>query len=510
MQFNSFEYLIFFPIVVALYYAMPHKVRHFWLLAASYFFYMCWNARYALLLLGVTVTTYLSGILIERSRSSHAGVTAGADGGEGSAGSKGSAKASVRDKVTLIVCLVINLGVLFVFKYLNFGISLISSLMEAFHLSEPLSGFDILLPVGISFYVFQALGYLIDLYKGEIKAERDFFKFALFVSFFPQLVAGPIERSKNLLHQLTQEHSFSMEHFMRGSVRILWGLFLKMAIADRCASWVTTVYSNPIEYSAYRVILANVAFALQIYCDFRGYSTIAKGSAEILGIELMDNFRQPYFATSIRDFWRRWHISLSTWFRDYLYIPLGGSRCSRAKKYRNIMITFLLSGLWHGANLTFVVWGGLHGLYQIIEDALSPVVKKLTDRFAVRTDAFSWRLMSGIKTFILVDLAWIFFRADDLQSGWFIFKKTFYFWEYRSLFIQGVDQMGLDYRNVFILLVCLLVLLFVSILNERRQNALDWLMQQNTVFRYAIYWCLLLALLLSLDISGVEFIYFQF
>ena len=277
------------------------------------------------------------------------------------------------------------------------------------HIDLHIPGIDVILPVGISFYIFQALGYLIDVYRGDIYAEKNFLQYALFVSFFPQLVAGPIERSKNLLKQLAETKTFNYENVRQGLLIMLWGYFLKMVIADRSAILVNAVYAKYLEYKGFQLITANILFAIQIYCDFMGYSTIAKGAAKVLGFDLMENFHEPYFACSIKDFWRRWHISLSTWFRDYLYIPLGGSRCSTWKKYRNIMITFVVSGLWHGASLTFVFWGFIHGAYQLLEDFIAPYVERIITKLKINTTVFSWKLLRILKTFILVDIAWIFF-----------------------------------------------------------------------------------------------------
>lgn len=291
---------------------------------------------------------------------------------------------------------------------------------------------------------------------------------------------------------------------------MLWGFFLKLVIADRCAILVNTVYSSPDSYIGWQLVLASIFFALQIYCDFMGYSTIAKGAALVLGIRLMNNFEQPYFATSIKDFWRRWHISLSSWFRDYVYIPLGGSRCSKIKKYRNLLLTFLISGLWHGANWTFLVWGGVHGLYQIVEDMLKPWSEKIIRKCRVDTACFSWKVMMVLKTFFLVDIAWIFFRADSIHSAFMILKNSFKISNLGTILNDGIYQLGLDTRNMNILFVALLGLCAVSCLKEKKINALEWISKQNIVFRYLLYWGAMMLIILSLDITGQEFIYFQF
>lgn len=465
-----------------MYYVVPQKLQRYWLLFASYFFYMCWNAKYALLLFASTLVTYVGARLIERVRTT------------------GSGK---KTKVVLILTLVSNLGMLCYFKYLNFIIDTLNRVFERTHIAVCFENHDILLPVGISFFIFQALGYTIDVYRGETQAEHSLVSYALFVSFFPQLVAGPIERSKHLLGQLKTGHRPEWELIRRGSVWMLWGLFAKMCIAERCAQWVTTVYTYYWEYPSYRVLVASIAFTLQIYCDFKGYSMMAKGAAQILGIELMDNFRQPFFAVSIRDFWRRWHISLSGWFRDYVYIPLGGSRCSRFRKNCNLMITMLLSGLWHGAAFTYIVWGGLHGLFLVIEDLLHIPVKP-GGLGPVR------RAFAYVRTFLLVDVAFIFFRANSFTMAFGIIRKILQFGEWDQIPEWGLRAMGLSNAQVIWLMASIVILVIGSLLREKHGDAAEWVFAKPLVVRYAIYWTLMIFIVLSLSINGTEFIYFQF
>lgn len=311
-------------------------------MVASFYFYMSWNPKYIFLILTTIIITYFSGIGISKAHK------------------KGSI---IEKKFFATVSIALNLMILFFFKYFDFAIDSINRSLQMgdFKLLNPT--FDVLLPVGISFYTFQALSYTMDVYRDEnFKVERHFGRYALFVTFFPQLVAGPIERSKNLLSQFYEEHYFDYQRVKNGLLLMIWGLFQKIVIADRAAIVVNTVYNNLTAYTGFEVIVATMFFAVQVYCDFCGYSDIAIGASRVMGFNLMTNFRQPYFSQSIKEFWRRWHISLSTWFRDYVYIPLGGSRCSKIKKYRNLMITFLVSGLWHGANWTYVVWGGARTL----------------------------------------------------------------------------------------------------------------------------------------------------
>lgn len=493
MLFNSGEFLIFFPIVILIYYLLPQKIKNGWLLIASYYFYMCWNAKYALLLFTSTFITYIGGILIQKIKISNR-----------------IQNTSKYKKFVLVIALAINLVILFSFKYTNFAIDTLNNILEVFKVELYVPNFDIILPVGISFYIFQALGYLIDVYRDEIYAEKNFFRYALFVSFFPQLVAGPIERSKNLLVQLDAKKKVNLKHWRDGLLIMLWGFFLKLVIADRCAILVNTVYANPDSYIGFQLVLANIFFALQIYCDFMGYSTIAKGAALVLGINLINNFEQPYFATSIKDFWRRWHISLSSWFKDYVYIPLGGSRCSRIKKYRNLFLTFMVSGLWHGASWNFVIWGAIHGFYQIIEDMIQPFTKKLITKYCIDVKNFSWKFLMSLKTFFFVDIAWIFFRADNIQSAFKILKNSFNISNWGLILNDGIYQLGLNTRNMNILSIAVLALFVSSYLKEQKINVLEWISKQNIIFRYLLYWMAVILIVFSLDITGQEFIYFQF
>lgn len=343
MQFNSLQFAIFLPIVFAMYWLLPHKYRWMFLLGASYYFYMSWNVKYVFLILLTTGVTYLAALLIESTESRN------------------------RRKVYLTLAAVICFGVLVIFKYLNFLLKSVNDLTSLLAIPLHPVTMKLMLPVGISFYTFQTISYVLDVYYGKVKAERNFGIYATFISFFPQLVAGPIERTDHLLPQIREEHTFSYEEGIDGLRIMLWGFFKKILIADVAAAYVDQVYADVTGYQGFDLLVVIFLFTIQIYCDFSGYSDIAQGTAKLFGIQLMQNFRSPYLSSSIQEFWRRWHISLSQWFRDYVYIPLGGSRCSTLRKYRNVMITFLLSGLWHGADWSFVLWGGLHGLLQILE-----------------------------------------------------------------------------------------------------------------------------------------------
>lgn len=336
MLFNSFEFLLFFPIVCIIFFLLrKNKYRNPFLLLASYYFYMNWKPIYAVLILTSTILTFVCGLLVENN-----------------------SEDKKIQKWFLIISLVLNFGILFVFKYFNFINESIFNILSAMGLKWTVPNLDVLLPVGISFYTFQAVGYSIDVYRGTIKAERNFITYALFVSFFPQLVAGPIERAKNLLPQFRSEHHFNADDIIEGIKQMIWGFFMKLCVADVLSSYVDAVYNNVANHNGTSMILATLFFTIQIYCDFAGYSNIAIGAARVMGYRLMENFKQPYFAQNIKEFWRKWHISLSTWFMDYLYIPLGGNRVSYPRHLLNLAITFLVSGVWHGANWTFVLWGG--------------------------------------------------------------------------------------------------------------------------------------------------------
>lgn len=343
MIFNSIQFLIFFPAAVLIYYLIPLKARYLWLLAASYFFYMCWNVKYALLMLFSTAVTYISGLLLDRIHQMQWEKN----------------KIEIGRKCCVAGSFILNLAVLFGFKYFDFAVRNINSVMNIFHIEFNVPKFDVLLPVGISFYTFQALSYTMDIYRKRICAEKNFFRYALFVSFFPQLVAGPIERSQNLLTQLRTPARFDAKKAEWGLLTMAYGLFLKIVVADNIGFVVDTMFEETSEHTGMALLTANILFAFQIYGDFQGYTQLAIGSALVLGVHINENFNTPYLAASVKDFWRRWHISLTSWFTDYLYVPLGGNRKGKLRKQINTMIVFLCSGLWHGAAWHFVIWGGL-------------------------------------------------------------------------------------------------------------------------------------------------------
>lgn len=431
---------------------------------------MNWAPVYALLLLLSTLVTYFAAVFIEDSRIEY------------------------RKKLILYSSLIINFGILFLFKYYNFINSSAYSFLEMFGIRWEVPNLDLLLPVGISFYTFQAVGYLIDVYRKDLKAERHFGKYALFVSFFPQLVAGPIERATNLLPQFHRKHYFEYERVVQGLKLMLWGYFMKLVVADRLALYVDSVYNNVEHHNGTSLLVATIFFTFQIYCDFAGYSYIAIGCAKIMGFDLMLNFNRPYFAKSIPEFWRRWHISLSTWFRDYLYIPLGGNRVSFNQWQFNLIITFLVSGIWHGANWTFVMWGGIHGLYQISANIKKKYISSMVTKLNITLNILS--------TFLLVSFTWIFFRANTITDAFIIIGKIFS--------DTGKIFMSINPSLVPFALFGVLLLMTVEFVQEFYPNKIPLFNNQRVVVRYVSYASLVVMILLFGVFDGGQFIYFQF
>ena len=409
MVFNSLAFLLFFPIVLLLYRVVPLKFRWAILLLASYYFYLSWQPDLIYLIVFTTVVSYFSSLGIEKTES------------------KGI------KNFLLIVALIATLSVLFFFKYFNFISENIVNLINLMGFQVSKFSLDLILPVGISFYTFQTLSYVIDVYRGKMKAERHFGYYALYVSYFPQLVAGPIERPENLLPQLKTRNPFTVEDTVIGLKMMMVGFFKKIVVADQVSKYVDAVYNNVGTangdvLNGFTVSLATVLFAVQIYCDFSGYTDIAIGCARIMGIKLMQNFNNPYVATSIKDFWRRWHISLTSWFTDYVYIPLGGSRCSKARHYTNIFIVFLVSGIWHGAAWTYILWGVIHGIYQIIGNITAKYRSKLYSKLKLNEEGYFFKWGKRIITFILVCIAWTAFRANSLSDLGVLYKTMFTGW----------------------------------------------------------------------------------
>lgn len=482
MLFNSLPFLIFFPCVLALYYALPFRFRKYMLLAASYYFYMCWKPEFIVLILFSTLVDYCCGL--------------------------GMVRFPGRKRWLLAVSLTMNLGLLFFFKYLNFFGESLTALCRAVSIPFSAPALNIILPVGISFYTFQTLSYTLDIYKGRLEPERNFATFALFVSFFPQLVAGPIEKASSLLPQLKAEHPFDYHNATWGAKRMVWGFFKKMVLADQLAVLIVDpVYQHLEDYQGGALVLATCAFAIQIYCDFGGYSDIARGCAQMMGVELMRNFQNPYFAGSVTQFWKRWHISLTGWFREYVYIPLGGNRKGPAKKCLFVLITFTLSGLWHGADWTFVLWGLLHALVMNLEFLLGVGRSEKGCRPAVR-------VLRCAAVFLVVSILWVFFRAGTMAEALYVLRHAA--WGVGDPLQYGraaLAALNPGLREAAMLMGALL-LLFLFDLADEKGDAIAMVSRWPLVIRWAGY----LGLVLIVLIFGVygpgfdvrAFAYFQF
>ncbi len=478
MLFNSFSFAIFLPIVFILYWTVPKKWQWIILLTVSYYFYMSWNIKYVFLILLTTIISYITALLVEKE-------------------TKDNLK-----KIYLSIALIVSLGVLFFFKYFNFISSSIAEVAGLFSIHYTPVFLEILLPVGISFYTFQTLSYVIDVYRGNVMAEKHFGKYAAFISFFPQLVAGPIERSSNLLPQIRKENQFDYTQASYGMKLMVWGFLKKIVIADTLAVSVDRIYNDVYSYSGMSLVLATLFFTIQIYCDFSGYSDIAVGCAKLFGIELMENFKSPYFASSIKEFWKRWHISLSTWFLDYLYIPLGGNRVSKWRNRCNLLITFLVSGLWHGANWTYVIWGGVHGAGQIIEKMFIGK-KKSVNNFD--------KTLKIICVFAFTAFAWIFFRARTLTDAVYIIGHLFDGISNPVQYIkQGCESLAIS-QSAWV--VCLGTIGLLGIYDglSLKYDVIACISKWKIGFRWILYLVMVLLIMFCAPIGNASsFIYFQF
>ena len=477
MLFNSFEFLIFFPIVTVVYFLLPGKIQWIWLLVMSYFFYMNWHAEYTLLMAACTIVTYACGRIITMLPEKK------------------------HKKIAMWAGIVFNIGLLGYFKYTGFFLDVIQRVCGLLSVPVTTPKVSILLPVGISFYIFQALSYVIDVYKGRVKAERNLFKYALFVSFFPQLVAGPIERSNRLIRQVTAEHRFDWERTRQGLLIMLLGFFEKVVIADRACMYVDAIYGSWIDASGAQIALATFVFAVQDLCDFAGYSHIAIGAAKVLGVELMTNFRQPYFAHSVQNFWARWHISLSTWFRDYIYFPLGAGRGGRLKQARNLMIVYTVSGLWHGAALKYVAWGMLNGALQVVEGLLPQPKNK--PRFP-KLDL----LLHILLTDFLILITMLIFRAGSLSSALGMLLRIPTAWS-----APGIAS-GFSSMQALCTGVCFVILFVIELIHEKRRTLTELTDRLPVPVRGALYLLAVLAIIVfgvwGPGYAAQAFIYFQF
>ncbi len=487
MLFNSLQFLLFFFVVVVIYFAIPYRFRWALLLAASYYFYMTTKPGFVVFILLSTLVTYYSGIQM------------------------GKTKSKSNRKKFLLLSLLFNLGLLFLLKYYNFFNDSLNVLFAYFHRDNRIPGLHVLLPVGISFYTFKSLSYAIDVYRGARTPERHLGFFALYVAFFPQLLAGPIERATRFLPQLYEKFDLDYPRVTRGLKLMLWGLFQKMVIADNLAPLVDSVYNNPMHHDGISLILATFLFAFQIYCDFSGYSDIAIGAAQVMGFTTMENFNHPYFSESIPEFWRRWHISLSTWFRDYLYIPMGGNRVSVPRWYLNLFGVMLICGLWHGANATFVAWGGIHGFYLIFSILSRGVRNRLVRTIGLDRVPKIHSCLRMLITFSLVCFAWIFFRADTIPDALHIISQLFTGWG--RVFTAGslgkIPFWGPLKFELVVSLISIGILLSVHLM-EQQGNVIDRFSEKPGWVRWPVYYFFVVAILLFGNFGSRQFIYFQF
>lgn len=468
MLFNSLHFLFFLPVVVALYYLLPFRFRWMLIFVASCYFYMAFVPKYILILFLIIIIDYGSALAIEKV--------------------KGRSRLFF-----LVASLSTNILLLCFFKYFNFFNENLLNFFTFFGKEYHPVNFDVILPIGLSFHTFQSMSYTIEVYRGKQKAERHLGYFANYVLFFPQMVAGPIERYDTLGNELKTEHKPMYQNFSDGFKLVLFGLFIKMVIADNIAPFVNRIYENPLHYNSGEVLMAVFLFSFQIYADFFGYSTIALGSARLLGINIMDNFKTPYLSKSITEFWTRWHISLSTWFRDYLYIPLGGNRVELPRWSINILIVFTISGLWHGASWTFVVWGVLHGIMRLLEKYFSKVFG-----FKIKEGWSFFNVLLVIKTFIVSSFIWIFFRAESFSKAKQVIKAII-----RNIHMPGHD---VDF-TIPVLFTAVLIAFDLYTYNSRFDKKTAAL---KTPYRWAVYSVLLFCLLALSGTQKFSFIYFQF
>jgi D-alanyl-lipoteichoic acid acyltransferase DltB (MBOAT superfamily) len=497
LLFNSLNFLLFFPIVTLLYFLLPHRFRWGMLLAASCLFYMAFIPAYILILIITILIDYFAGIEIEKAQGK-------------------------KKKRWLVMSILSTCLVLFIFKYFNFFNANLEAMARFLHWNYSLQGLSEILPIGLSFHTFQSLSYVIEVYYGRQKAEHHFGIYALYVMFYPQLVAGPIERPQNLLHQFYEEHSFEYQRVANGLKRMAWGMFKKVVIADRLAVYVSQVYSDPAASHGLQLLLATFFFAYQIYCDFSGYSDIAIGAAQVMGFKLMENFNRPYFSKSISEFWKRWHISLSTWFKDYLYIPLGGNRVKKHRLYINLMVTFLVSGLWHGANWTYVIWGGLNGFYLVMSIQTKAWREKAAQWLHLTQFPTIRKWVQVMTTFTLICISWVFFRATSLSSALLVFKRIFiglgdglslarigHFGSITHILMApGVPFVRRDY----LLILGTILLLETAHLLQRRGDLKLQLSRKPVWLRWVVYYGLVMGVILlgNYATAPQQFIYFQF
>ena len=471
MLFNSFQFLYFFAILFPLYWILRHRAQNLLLLSASYFFYACWEPRFLLLLILSTVMDYYCGLAVDRASDSRT------------------------RKIFLAISMVLNLGLLGYFKYSNFFAASLQAALERWNIHIPLTHIEVILPIGISFYTFQSMSYVIDIYRRDIKPTRNLIEFAAFVSFFPHLVAGPIMRPTTLLPQIESTRRFNLDRFYQGSYLILWGLAKKIVVADNLAWFVNDLFGRWQSLDGGLALLAVYAFAFQIYCDFSGYTDCARGISKCLGFELALNFNLPYFAASPKDFWARWHISLSTWLRDYLYIPLGGNRGGNTMLYRNLMLTMIIGGLWHGAAWTFVAWGAYQGVILIGHRVLQPLLHRIKPANPV--DQSCWKLVCIVVTFHLTCGGWLLFRASSMEQAW-------------GMLTAIVLRPSIPTSSYLMPITLLILPLLLVEAIQHVSRDLDVIASTPWYVRSAFYTACFYALVFVGNFGGGQFIYFQF
>ena len=493
MLFNSIQFALFFAVVLIVFYVLPPRVRVWWILLASMFFY-CYKSpeepigEQSYYLFAAILVTWITAVVIDLIPS------------EG--------KLKVLRGILLAEGLIADFGMLIYFKYTKFFIELINPRIVENGGQAISTDFNLLMPLGISFFIFTSTGYLIDVYRGKYHAEKNPFYVALFTSFFPCIMSGPIERGDHLIPQLKKLHKvrvIDVNRMSNGLFLIVWGLFAKLVIADRIAMIVNNVYGHYYNYGSVELIFASICYSIQIYCDFMSYSTIALGCAKMMGIEVIDNFNSPYLSLSVKEFWRRWHISLSTWLRDYVYFPLGGSRCSKVRKHLNVLITFLVSGFWHGAGINFIIWGGMHGIIQMVDDVTAPARKKINEITYAKTDSFGYKFGKGLITFIFVDIAWVYFRVTDFHLANEIVCRMFRRPDLWVLFNDGLYNLGLDRKEFNILFIAVLLLIVMDVAKKDKEKSWgDIMIAQPWWFRWAAIIALFFAVL-TFGIYGPAF-----
>ena len=497
MIFNSLQFLIFFPIVTLIGFLFPNNKRYIWFFITSYYFYLSWNLKFVIPLLFVTLITYLSARIIVYLRNNE--------------NKKNNNKFI---KLCLGLSFFLVLGMLFFFKYYNFTVVCLNLLLSKMKIDVEVPEHNYLLPVGISFFTFQALSYVMDVYRKEVNVEKNFIKYASFVAFFPNISAGPIERAKSLLKQIGAPKAFDYDRMREGFLQMLWGYFLKLVVADRISIFVDAAYSDIDTFGGCFLIVATILFGFQIYCDFAGYSKIAIGAAEIMGVDIITNFNAPYMSSTCAEFWRRWHISLSTWFRDYLYIPLGGNRKGKIQKFLNLMIVFICSGLWHGANWTFIFWGGINGFYQVIGEILKPLRCNVTKLLRLNCKSIGHNMLRVLVTFIFIDFAWLFFKASSITHAFTIIKSIITVHNLWIFFDESIFTCGLNRKNFCLLILSLIGVIVVDMFQYKGVQLRKVILEQDWWFRYlVIIFSVLFILVFGIWGSGYDiagFLYFEF